>query len=732
MTTWLALELRRKWRVLTVLALLTALTGTVVFTTLAAARRGAGALGRMAAVTLPATAGVLPNRPGFDWSVVRGLPGVEAVGTFSFNSSGNELNPAPDGVWFPPADPAYMRDVERPVVLEGRLFDPGDPAEAVITPEYAVRHDRAVGDVVRLRLTPDGDARADVTIVGVVRSYLFWDPPGSTGGLWTSPALFAAHRDLFAGMPLNGLVRLRDGEAGLPAFQLALRAATGEEIQVWNVAAQLRREQTVTGYQSATLVAFAAAALLAGAVLVGQAAGRVTAGARAELGALRGWLSPRETTGFAVVAPALAVSSGALLAVPAAVALSPLGPIGLAASFEPAPGTAVDAAVLTAGPVVLAVLVLAGVWRVPHRVNPRRSRLVGSTVPVILGVRHGVGPGPGRASLLGAVTGVAGVAAVLTFSSGIAAADVGRFGFTHEITVTVEADSGPVVAPLLADPDVEGLSDVRASVAASGDRSLTLFARTTHGRAPDLVLTQGRAPTGPDEIALGPLSGAYRIGSQVSLTGPAGSARFTVAGIGFVPEAGQNDYGTGGWLTPAGYDRLFRADQYRFVGVRLKPGTTGSGLVTAVGPLGLVEPTPEPAEIRLLHDLRWPPAVVAAFLALLGLGGLTHALSTTARRRELLLARALGLTPGQARLTVLTQATAIAATALLAGLPLGVAAGRIAWRVVSETTPLLYVAPWTWTVLSLVPAAFAGAAVASLYPGRRVARANMAAALRAG
>ncbi len=124
---------------------------------------------------------MLPNDPAFDWSPVRGLPGVEAVGTFSFFGSTNQAGPPPEGVWFPPADPAYMRDVERPVALEGRLFDPANPAEAVVSPGYG----RGVGEVVRLRLGTD--AWADVTIVGVVRSYLFWDAPGSSGGLWPSP-----------------------------------------------------------------------------------------------------------------------------------------------------------------------------------------------------------------------------------------------------------------------------------------------------------------------------------------------------------------------------------------------------------------------------------------------------------------------------------------------------------------------------------------------------------------
>ncbi len=235
------------------------------------------------------------------------------------------------------------------------------------------------------------------------------------------------------------------------------------------------------------------------------------------------------------------------------------------------------------------------------------------------------------------------------------------------------------MSALLADPDVAGLRDHRAAVAAVGGR----FARrcsagpSTAGRA-GLVLAEGAPPDAPDEIALEAVERPVPSRKPDHAHRPGGRAAgsHAVTGLAFVPESGQNDYGTGGWLTPAGYDRLFDEDQYRFIGVHLKPGTSGTGLAAAVGPRGLVEPAPEPAEIMLLRDLRWPPAVVAAFLAPARLR--RRRPHPDGDRPPPRAGRAPGSRPHprQTRLTVTAQSVVIALTGLVAGLPLGVAAGR--------------------------------------------------------
>src|SRR5439155_4246847 len=115
--TWLRLELRRRWRSLAVLALLVAISTGVVLTSLAGARRGANALDRLRARTLPATVAVYANQPGFDWNQVRTLPDVSALGTFVVTYAMAVQGLSGDPVGFPPADDAVMRTIERPVVL---------------------------------------------------------------------------------------------------------------------------------------------------------------------------------------------------------------------------------------------------------------------------------------------------------------------------------------------------------------------------------------------------------------------------------------------------------------------------------------------------------------------------------------------------------------------------------------------------------------------------------------
>ncbi|MGI9005137.1 MAG: hypothetical protein ACR2FU_02880 [Streptosporangiaceae bacterium] len=109
---WTTLEWRRRRR-------------ATVLTAIGGARRGATAISRLEARTLPATVTALPNQPGFDWAPVRALPEVAAVSTFAV--AGYQIDGYPLGsqnVGFPPGDDNLMRTIERPVLLAGRVFDP--------------------------------------------------------------------------------------------------------------------------------------------------------------------------------------------------------------------------------------------------------------------------------------------------------------------------------------------------------------------------------------------------------------------------------------------------------------------------------------------------------------------------------------------------------------------------------------------------------------------------------
>jgi ABC-type antimicrobial peptide transport system permease subunit len=135
-------------------------------------------------------------------------------------------------------------------------------------------------------------------------------------------------------------------------------------------------------------------------------------------------------------------------------------------------------------------------------------------------------------------------------------------------------------------------------------------------------------------------------------------------------------------------------------------------------------------QVRTVQDL---PTVFAGLLCILAVAAVGHALFSSIRGRaaEVGVLRALGLTPRQSRLVLAVQATMIALVALLFGLPLGVAAGRLLWRVVADRTPVLFVPPTSASVLLLaVPVVVVLANALGLLPAQRLARMRLADVLR--
>jgi ABC-type lipoprotein release transport system permease subunit len=87
-------------------------------------------------------------------------------------------------------------------------------------------------------------------------------------------------------------------------------------------------------------------------------------------------------------------------------------------------------------------------------------------------------------------------------------------------------------------------------------------------------------------------------------------------------------------------------------------------------------------DIRNLQRVTGLLSLLAALVALLALGTMTHTLVTSIRRRrrDLAVLKTLGLVRGQVMATVAWEATTFAVFALGVGLPLGIAAGRWVWQ----------------------------------------------------
>jgi putative ABC transport system permease protein len=117
----------------------------------------------------------------------------------------------------------------------------------------------------------------------------------------------------------------------------------------------------------------------------------------------------------------------------------------------------------------------------------------------------------------------------------------------------------------------------------------------------------------------------------------------------------------------------------------------------------------------------------AILIALFGITN-TLSLSVVERTRESATVRALGLTKGQLRATLLIEALLMGVVGAVVGIGYGLVYGRL---VVSKAFSLIHptiVTPWTWLAGLVVLAAVAGM-VAAVLPARRAARASIVAAM---
>jgi hypothetical protein len=786
---WFRLDLRRRWRSLAVLALLIAIAAATVMTALAGARRGATAVDRLLADTLPASVVALPNEAGFDWEPIRALPEVAALSGFAVTDYRIDGIPPDDpiGTWFPSTDSEIFDTIERPIVLEGRLPDPTRPDEVVVSARFLARFGKHVGDTLTLDLfTPEqidqfvvGDAgapagpRIPATIVGVVRSFWFSDKSGDEfGAVIPGPGLFASYPANFLGSEqttgyVNALIRLRNGAADIPQFKDDLARITGRnDIDVWDMADWMGHARDVTGFEAASLAVFGITAAIAALFIVGQTVVRHVTSTLGDLEPLRAvGLTPAETNLSVTLGPALATLVGWVIGAIATVGVSRWFPIGSASTVEPHPGAHADLVVLGIGlaaTVTLAVggaLVLAALAQRRRTPEAARRSSVAATavraglpVPMVVGTRFALEPGRGktaipvRPALIGATIGILGVVAALTLSNGIGDA-VGapeRFGITYEAGGFVGynsfdfADTDTLLANVAADPDVVAVNDTPMDVAQVNDVAVSVFAIDPVAAPIDLVFTEGRAPASASEIAIAPTSAAaarLHVGDTATFTGALGPRTMTVTGMAFVPAGPHNDYDSGGWVTRDGYDSLFDGWKFHFVLVDLRDGADQGAAKDRIAALGLpLDPPQVPGQVAELHEIRAMPIFLAIFVVVLALGAIGHALATAVRRRshDLAVLRAVGMSRGQSRLVVATQATILGAVGLLAGIPLGVALGRTVWRYVADRTPLLYLAPSELLVLVvLIPTVLFAANLLAVTPSRRAARLKIAQVLRA-
>jgi hypothetical protein len=381
---------------------------------------------------------------------------------------------------------------------------------------------------------------------------------------------------------------------------------------------------------------------------------------------------------------------------------------------------------------------------------------------------HGRTAVPVRSALAGTSVAVAAVVAAFIFGASF----LGLVGTPHLYgqnwaqQLDLQVGAVPVTTGRSVLAGLPGLTEYaggnygQVSVAAPGSRSGTAVPAIgldqLHGNG-FLTLLAGRAPAGPHEITLGPRTLrelGLRIGQRVEvgadgritpmrIVGSAIFAAFSVGG------GNGTDLGTGAAVSASVLSQpnppfcAGNATCYNFFLLRYRPGTdlraAAARLEAAVTrahcPKGLCLVTTDqrPSNIKDYAQVRDTPLVLGAVLALLAVGTLTHALLTSVhrRRRDLAVLKTLGLLRSQMLGVVFWEASALAAAALLIGLPIGVVAGRWAWALFAASAGAGGDADVPVPILLVtIPATLLLANAIAAGPGWAAARIRPAAVLR--
>ena len=581
--------------------------------------------------------------------------------------------------------------------------------------------------------------RRSLRVVGlVVTENEFPSGTGNRYDLFVTKA-YAAAVNPHAVVVSTYYVRLRRGAADLPAFDARLRplgSLGADDLDIDAAAVQRSIRPQAAGWLGlACLVA------LAGLAVVGQAAARqftVDADDHETLAALG--LGVRQFVTIGLVRAAVIGTAGAAGAVALAAALSPLTPVGEARLADNAAGAIVLDPAITAIGAVAAVFVTIALSAWPAVRNARLRRRAaglplfpglavravtwtGAPAAAVIGVRYALERGRGRrpvpvgTALLGSVLALAALCATAIFGASLARliATPALYGapfqaqFANESLGSGAVITGKLMTSLRHDPAIARIT--LASVAemdVNGRHVRGVALRAVRGAA--LISTvDGHIPRGRRQIALGTLtmrSAGVQAGDRVEVgitdpvTGVTRTVPFVVTGrVSFPPSFGTGGLGTGAEVTTAG---LARAQCPAGSGLaaclaKAAKGTIYHVLVTAApGPAGAAalarythayrEFVGEPERPLDLVNFGVSvnfPLLFGGLLALFGAATTLHLLlvSVARRRTEAGLLKVLGFVRWQVAAVVSWQATAVALVGIIFGVPLGIAAGKAAWRI---------------------------------------------------
>ena len=544
--------------------------------------------------------------------------------------------------------------------------------------------------------------------------------------------------------------------------------------------------------QAVALAVFGALAALAMLVLAGQGLAQLLTHSAAEMAVLPAIGATRGQAALAAgLEGAVAVIAGVALAVAGAYAVSPLAPVGPVHRFDPARGFDADPQVLAGGGAVLALVLLALLavlaWRAVRpagREPARRPSAIavasaGLPVPAVIGVRQALERGSGqrpaavRAALVGSVAAVTAVVMAIVFGASLDGLvhHPARYGWNWDLLIEAAGGYGNWQAPVMdrlvgGQPGVTAWSQFGFSQVAIDGQEIPVMGLQRDLGSVEPPTTSGRPITGPGQIELGTAT-LHQLGKHVGDTVRVGTGRtaraLTITGTVTLPSFGliladHVSLGRGAMLldstllaiqgAAAGGAGQRAASAVRAylsaVAIDMAPGSSADARllvrrIVSADPDGMPGSTyslnPERgAAILNASSMGSQPLTLA--LALTAAAVLALALAVFAsvrqRRRQLAVLKTLGLRRRQLRAIVAWQASTILVIAALAGILLGVPAGRWAWTTFASTVGFVpvTVVPVPALFLGLLALLAAGNLLAAV-PAAVAARTPPAAALRA-
>jgi putative ABC transport system permease protein len=708
-------ELRTFRRSMVSLAVLVALGATVVMAAGAAARRTDSAYPRFVRAQRGADFFLLTppaeEVPGVDPARISKLPQVAFAERVRWAFLIVRGNFVPGLVR---SEDPINSPVDRFKIVAGRAADPARPGEVVLSlrgREAGLRLGESFRASFPTGAPPFNDfatalkkAPLQMQVVGVAAAPGGFPPQVSEISplFYLTPAFFQRYPNGYDATPDSLLVRLKRGHADLRAFESGVERVVGtrnipfDTLERGNQDANVQRSFHL---QALALWLLAALASLAFLLILSQTLARQSFLEADEYPALSALgMSRAQLWGLGLIRAAIPAVAGALVALPVALALSTLAPIGLARTAEPSPGLLADWTVLGLGiaVTVLLVLTLAGIpaWRTASLASRARyaqdreaaarpsamARLVarsGIGASGVAGVRLALERGRGRtaipvrSSIASVSLGITVLAAAATFGAGLHhLLDVPRlYGVPWDMTVTSNDDQGApltnfsaVGARLLSLPEVRGVSVGRwgLTLTIKGQDIGTTAFDPVAGTPVVPAILEGRSPSVhvPGDRTLEAVLGTRvmnRLGLRIGQVVPGRlleldlPVRVKVVGRGVLPSFNESTrIGDGAWVSYragielAGRDPTSGEGAPNSAFLDLRPGVAhGPFLHRMADYLGtkvdddLFEPPVATAsDVVSFGRIRNMPELLAGVLVLFAATTLVHTLISAVRRKR--------------------------------------------------------------------------------------------------